>query len=382
MKIIDKLVSEVGVILESSPVKKSMVIPYFLLIVFSLYLIFDLAFLISPSRYIDNSTIEKVLPIKACFTIIAVIMIVLREKFEASKFGQNIVPYVFTLFYLFSLMTLGYVVGHLSIVTGVVIAATPLLCMILFEARITLVLICVGVISFQFIAILYVMGIAPYAPLFIESIKPDIHEKMFYLVCMIFFMLPFLIFFMFGTYLLVMYWRSREDGIRRVSFIDSLTEMSNRRAISDYLIHAAVNREDSEPLSIVLVDIDHFKQVNDTFGHLMGDLVLRRVGDSIKISLRGYDQVGRYGGEEFLIVLANTSLESARQIAERCRIHIENEVILDPEENPIRVTASFGIYCSITLGEDVAQMIHYADIELYRAKEEGRNRVCAHNNPI
>lgn len=375
---IDRLSSKIGAILESSPVQRSMVIPYFLLIVISQYIFFDLMFLVKPSPYISNAVIERILPFKVAVLIIAITMILLRKKLDLSEQAQKIVPYVFTLFYLFSLMTLGYHIGHMSIVTGVVMAAAPLISMLLFEGAVTVVMIAVGVITFLVISILYVIGILPYAPLFMPVATPDSTAKAFFLCSMIFLMLPYLICFMSGTYFLVRYWRSREDAIRRVSLIDSLTELANRRAISIDLENLTVQRSHAEPLSIILVDVDYFKKVNDTFGHSTGDIVLRRVGDCIKNTLRDTDQVGRYGGEEFLIVLANTHLDRAQQIAERCRMNIENEVILSQDNQPIRVTASFGVYCSVVHGEGIAEMIHAADIQLYRAKEEGRNRICLH----
>lgn len=379
---IDRFSSRVGAILESSPVQKSMIIPYFLLIVISLYILFDLIFLLKPSIYINNVAVMRILPVKIFILVTAMIMVLLRKKLEMSKRAQTIVPYVFTLFYVISLMTLGSQVGHLSIVTGVVIAAAPLMSMILFETAVTVVMIIVGVVTFLVIAILHVAGIFPYAPLFVSAIDSNIAAKAFFLCCMIFFMLPYLICFMFGTYALVRYWRSREEAIRKIGLMDSLTQMANRRAISNYLTDLTVDRNHAEPLSVILVDVDHFKKINDTFGHSTGDLVLGRVGNCIKNSLRGTDQVGRYGGEEFLIVLANTHLDRAYQIAERCRVNIENEVVLNQDDQSIHMTASFGVYCSVVHGEGISEMIQFADIQLYRAKEEGRNRVCLHEAAV
>ena len=138
----------------------------------------------------------------------------------------------------------------------------------------------------------------------------------------------------------------------------------------------------SQPLSIILADIDFFKKVNDKYGHADGDLVLRQIGANIKASLRGADRVGRYGGEEFLIVLPNTNLESARQVAERCRLRIESEAVHIQHTLPIQVTTSFGVYCSTDHHEDILDMIHHADMQLYRAKQNGRNRVCAEDTKI
>jgi len=355
-----------------------MVIPCILIFVNIQYLLLDLLFLNFPSPYIDNAVIHACLPLKVMFIIISATMILLRHPLDKSELAQKIVPYVYTQFYLFSLMFLGYIIGHMAFVTGIVIAATPLICMLLFNDAVTLALIISGVTTYVIISALYIVGILPNAPLLIVSAHPDSHEKLFNAVVMLSLSVPYLIAFMLGAYLLVRYWQSREDGVRRAGLTDSLTDMANRRAINNHLEDLLDQRIDTTPISVILVDIDFFKLVNDTYGHATGDLVLRRVGDSLKASLRGEDQVGRFGGEEFLIVLPNTPLDIAQQIAERCRIQIEQTIILNHDHKPIRVTASFGVYCSTEQNEDLPRILHAADVQLYRAKDTGRNRVCVH----
>ncbi len=373
---IDRLIPKIGAILESSPVKRSMIIPYFILFVFSQYLFFDIYWMVRPSPYINLNIIEKAIPFKIVCIIIALIMLTLKNKLEASRLAQRITPYFFTSFYLISLMSMGYLIGHLSLIAGMVMAAAPLFSIILFKDRITILLVILGTITFLTICGLYVANILPYAPLFIFDAMPDQHARLFYLYCTLFLMIPHYFSFLTATYLIVRYWQSREENYRQLSVTDNLMEMANRRAISAHLAQEKSQQTVSQPLSIILADIDFFKNVNDTFGHAVGDVVLRHVGASIKTSLRDSDQVGRYGGEEFLIVLPNTNLESARQIAERCRLMIEREIISIQEEQHISITTSFGVYCSTNLDEDILDMIHYADMQLYRAKESGRNRVC------
>lgn len=373
---IDRLVPKIGAILESSPVQRSMIIPYFILFVFSQYLFFDIYWMVRPSPYINLQTIEKAIPVKIACIMISLIMLLFKNKLEASRLAQQITPYFFTSFYLFSLMSMGYVIGHLSLIAGMVMAAAPLFSIILFKDRITILLIILGAITFLTICALYIANILPYAPLFIFDAVPDQHAKLFYLYCTLFLMIPHYFSFIAATYLIVKYWQSREENYRQLSVTDNLMEMANRRGISAHLAQEKLQQTTSQPLSIILADIDFFKNVNDTFGHAIGDVVLRHVGASIKTSLRDSDHVGRYGGEEFLIVLPNTNLESARQIAERCRLIIEREIIPIQAEQHIHITTSFGVYCSTNRDEDILDMIHCADIQLYRAKENGRNRVC------
>jgi len=375
---LNRLALKAGAILEMSPVRRSMVIPCILIFVNIQYLLLDLLFLNFPSPYIDNAVIHACLPLKIMFIIISATMILLRHPLDKSELAQKIVPYVYTQFYLFSLMFLGYIIGHMAFVTGIVIAATPLICMLLFNDAVTLALIISGVTTYVIISALYIVGILPNAPLLIVSAHPDSHEKLFNAVVMLSLSVPYLIAFMLGAYLLVRYWQSREDGVRRAGLTDSLTDMANRRAINNHLEDLLDQRIDTTPISVILVDIDFFKLVNDTYGHATGDLVLRRVGDSLKASLRGEDQVGRFGGEEFLIVLPNTPLDIAQQIAERCRIQIEQTIILNHDHKPIRVTARFGVHCSTEQNEDLPRILHAADVQRYRAKDTGRNRVCVH----
>ena len=380
--VFSNLLFRVGTILEKSPVKKSMVIANFLLALFAYYLLCDLVLIIWQPPYINHSVILAMFYAKLLFVTVAQTAIKLRHRINQSNRAQQIIPYAVTHFYLITLMVLGYCVGHLSFITGVVMAATPLLCMILFDDAVTLALVVSGLCSYTLINVLYVLGVIPAAPLFIMDSNPDLYARMFYVGATLVFSLPHMIAFLCGTYLMVRYWQSREDGVRRAGLTDSLTNLANRRAISEHLAHLVATRTDTSPISVILVDIDFFKKVNDTYGHATGDVVLRRVGATLKGALRGTDQVGRYGGEEFLIVLPKTSLISARQVAERCRLQIEQEVILSTNQTAIYVTASFGIYCSVENSEDVSRILHDADTQLYRAKESGRNRVCSHDEAI
>ena len=135
------------------------------------------------------------------------------------------------------------------------------------------------------------------------------------------------------------------------------------------------NRE----LSVILADIDHFKNVNDSYGHQVGDLVLQRFAEQISKTSRSYDFVGRYGGEEFIIGLPETNMEQSSLVAERMRKNIE-EIELTLPDNPlvhVRITASFGVASRVMKPcESVDSIIKLADDALYRAKDEGRNRVC------
>ena len=168
--------------------------------------------------------------------------------------------------------------------------------------------------------------------------------------------------------------RTREQ-MRHDAEHDGLTELWNRRVILERLRHE-VDRSQREqsPVTIMLVDLDHFKQVNDTFGHKAGDRVLKAIGALFQSLVRSYDWVGRYGGEEFLLVLPGSGQESAQVRAEEFRRAIESAII-QMGETAIPVTASFGVASGLT--SDFETLIQAADTALYRAKRNGRNCVIA-----
>ena len=132
------------------------------------------------------------------------------------------------------------------------------------------------------------------------------------------------------------------------------------------------------PLSVALIDIDHFKAVNDTHGHLAGDAALRALSDVLREQLRGYDVVGRFGGEEFVVLLPQTSEADALLIAERLRTHVAAMSIpLTPGASPeacVRLTVSIGVTALDAAGGELTDLLTAADAALYYAKQTGRNK--------
>ncbi|WP_245765491.1 GGDEF domain-containing protein [Nonomuraea jiangxiensis] len=134
-------------------------------------------------------------------------------------------------------------------------------------------------------------------------------------------------------------------------------------------------RRTGDTLALLIIDIDHFKRVNDAHGHLVGDQVLAGVAATLRSQLREYDVVGRFGGEEFVVLLPGADTDEARQVAERLRTRISHMAI--PAENaPIKITISTGVALMSVHGDDLIDLLAAADLALYRAKELGRNRVC------
>ncbi|MEV4568992.1 GGDEF domain-containing protein [Nonomuraea sp. NPDC049419] len=134
-------------------------------------------------------------------------------------------------------------------------------------------------------------------------------------------------------------------------------------------------RRTGESLALLIIDIDHFKRVNDAHGHLVGDEVLVGVASMLRSQLRDYDVVGRFGGEEFVVLLPGADIDEARRVAERLRVHISHMAV-PVEDTLVKVTVSTGVALMSVHGDDLIDLLTAADLALYRAKELGRDRVC------
>ncbi|WP_240197216.1 sensor domain-containing diguanylate cyclase [Nonomuraea lactucae] len=134
-------------------------------------------------------------------------------------------------------------------------------------------------------------------------------------------------------------------------------------------------RRTGETLALLIIDIDHFKRVNDRHGHLVGDQVLAGVATTLRTQLRDYDVVGRFGGEEFVVLLPGADLHEARQVAERLRNRISHMAVA-ADDAMITVTVSAGVAIMSVHGDDLIELLAAADLALYRAKELGRDRIC------
>jgi len=157
---------------------------------------------------------------------------------------------------------------------------------------------------------------------------------------------------------------------------DPLTEICNRAAFDEaFDKELSSYRRHQNDFSMMIIDIDHFKAVNDTYGHIAGDKVLKSVAEVIQNTIRRSDEVFRYGGEEFVVILSNTNQGGARFIAERVKKQIEKLVVKINVD--IQVTASIGISSSEVL-DDSSEILERADKALYQAKDLGRNRVISY----
>ena len=179
------------------------------------------------------------------------------------------------------------------------------------------------------------------------------------------------------TFVIIMWiierWRDREARFERLASTDPLTGVANRRLLFDVSRRElARGRRYGTPTSLIIIDLDHFKSINDRFGHLVGDRALSHAADVLGEAIRDADMIARYGGEEFGILLPMTDLDGAYEVAERCRTRLADRPFQFDGES-VTITASLGVATTIREG-DVDDLLRRADDALLRAKALGRNR--------
>lgn len=166
------------------------------------------------------------------------------------------------------------------------------------------------------------------------------------------------------------------NEIETIASTDALTGLYNRRTFDKEIQNLVETyKKTDEPFSVIVLDIDHFKRFNDTYGHTIGDEVLKTVGSVLKKGVKGRDMPTRYGGEEFVILLPETTCKNACILAEHLRIRIAVRPLRDPHtrQEIAKITASFGV-AEVNPQDDAVSIIERADRALYAAKEAGRNR--------
>lgn len=177
--------------------------------------------------------------------------------------------------------------------------------------------------------------------------------------------------------------KTQLDEVRKESRLDPLTGIANRKAF-DLELQTAIKdaRRDGSPVALMMCDIDHFKRFNDTWGHQTGDQVLRLVANCLSENVKGRDTAGRYGGEEFVVILRQTPLDGAAKLAEQIRANVENKKLVKKSTGDIlgTITVSIGV-AQLSAKDTPELLVQRADRALYRAKNGGRNRVVTETDP-
>jgi diguanylate cyclase len=198
------------------------------------------------------------------------------------------------------------------------------------------------------------------------------------------FMLACVIQFFVSVLFVLMLTAQVNENLQAIATVDGLTSVLNRRGLQDAAVKThAICKRIKIPMALLLVDLDHFKKINDTHGHLAGDAVLISVAKTIKATLRGGDVIGRFGGEEFCVLLPNTTEKEAVALAERIRDTIQHKTISIGHvkknihsRNDVSCTISIGAADTETVGYDIQRLFTAADNAMYMAKNRGRNLVA------
>lgn len=180
----------------------------------------------------------------------------------------------------------------------------------------------------------------------------------------------------------ILAWAFADNRTRLIALLskqartDTLTSLLNRRGLMSYFdLFINLYKRSEQDLSVLIIDLDNFKRINDNFGHDIGDLVIIECANLIKTELRETDIAARLGGEEFIVLLANTNLKKAEVFANRIKAIIESLTIDSNHSSPIKVTASIGITCASEHNSSFQNLYKAADEALYQAKKNGRNRI-------
>ncbi len=173
------------------------------------------------------------------------------------------------------------------------------------------------------------------------------------------------------------------ERLRKLAITDGLTSLLNHRVFHERLTSEFErSKRFNQPLSCVMVDIDYFKRINDTYGHPAGDTILKDIANRLKAHLRTVDVVARYGGEEFAMLLPQTNAEDAEIMAERIRVDVENKAF-ETEKGPLKVTVSMGICDTVAQNfQNRSELLSKTDEALYRAKSNGRNQIVIYDSKV
>ncbi|WP_228140701.1 GGDEF domain-containing protein [Acinetobacter sp. TGL-Y2] len=304
--------------------------------------------------------------------LLSFLLILPCHYFRHIPFFQRYFPYIAIIYFAVTFMYAGYTIGINSPATIAGYVSLVTVGLVLFERKMVYIIFLPITVYLLFAIVLSTLGYMDYAPVFNQSLNQQIlYKNEFWVYSQLFLYIPIFFASIVLFEILLTQWRNREKQIEKISQMDPLTGIFNRRKIAHNLAEIELEQHN---YALVLLDLDFFKHINDNFGHDIGDDVLQNVAKILSRMLREGDVVGRFGGEEFILVLPHKNLQEALDIAERCRKEIEQAQFTVDKKTRIKVTASFGVAISNALLNKEA-VIRHADQALYMAKKQGRNQV-------
>lgn len=296
---------------------------------------------------------------------------------KRSKKLKSIYIYLCMSIYTIGNVAIAHIFGELSMASGILMAGAPILGWIVFNNKgvvLSAIIACATAIPLFLLAFFKVI---PYAP--IVDVSSNFHLNFSYNTVLLGIMLPHLAALLALAYISITHWKKREAHANHLAGTDSLTNVANRRQLFNFL-HQEIKGINitAQPLSIIMLDLDRFKSINDNYGHITGDEVLNQTINVLKTCLCEQYLLGRFGGDEFVIILPNTNATLVEKVANRCITTIRNTPI-ETESGDFNVTASFGVTTLYEVTEPFEleavcrELISKADDALYQAKQKGRD---------
>ena len=337
-----------------------------------LWLFWKIFILLTPSlwHWVDMSLLKFQIYLNLASFFLLLFLILPCWLFQGKQWAETALPYAILNIFVAVIMRDGYLIGLFSPATVIAFICISGLGLILFEHRFVyfpLIFACIVYIILSYLTLTHAL---PYSPLFTpELLSPTLN--IFWVSSMAYFVIPIAFASLILCEILLFQWRHRESLIKTLSQTDPLTTLFNRRHFNEQLkrVQAVAHN-----YAIILLDLDHFKTINDQYGHSVGDNALKQVAQCLKSHLPEQDLVARFGGEEFIFSLQNITLEQTHAIAEHCRLAISYLRIPVSADKFISLTASFGLAMSNPT-QCIDSVIHSADKALYIAKQKGRNQV-------
>lgn len=379
MNLCDKVFRQIGNPLEWSSAKKANLLLWIYLVQQSIYQVWIEMAMRLP-EFAGMIDLQQVAHHRVYFNSLLMLSagLILLTRLAQTRNRQSVFyEYLATLYFGVSHVYYAYCVGLMSLPVGVVLAGAPVVGFIFFDRLAVASAFVISLVLVIGLSLASFMDVLPYAPLAQNLYQGDGRLSMGWQLTYMVFASPHLVFIFALAYYVLQRWRIREQEAMHLSRTDSLTGLVNRRHILSLLEQEKVACEKREmPLCLVMVDLDHFKSINDRWGHDVGDQVLIMAAMALKNTVRQLDHVGRYGGEEFLVILPGLEAEQARCLAERIRTTIAALVLELPDGESLSLSASLGMSCyTVSQIVTVDDLVKQADVALYKAKGTGRDRL-------
>jgi diguanylate cyclase (GGDEF)-like protein len=371
-----KLYNTIDVVLSSNPFQRSAFLALLISAVTALYLSWTFAVYLYPPahQYINPVQIRRFLPICSVLLVIALSLYTACKWIgeHSSRTLQLTMQSLVAIYYAIDMIVFGYIIGSMSMAAGAVLLGSPIFGLFLLDSKAVYVALIVGVALMLLFCYLAAIHMIAYAPA-LNNLS-DIGTSRFWFFSMCLFVLPFFIVVCVLCDLIIRNLRKREADIRYLAERDHLTSLYNRLSISNQAKDMLT--PDGRSCAIILLDLDHFKAINDQYGHPCGDTVLQITAQVLQDTIRRDDVAGRFGGEEFIVLMQDTQIADAMLVAERIRRALAATIIQHQGIAKFQITASLGVASILSKPDSLLEhLVQQADIALYKAKHAGRN--CA-----